>query len=1385
MKRLFNFLKLTAALGLLISGCTTNTKSEQYSFSSDDFITSSSKQETTTSDSTSDKPSSTSKTTSSSSSSSSKSSGSSSSSRSSSSSSNSSKSSSSSSAHSSSSIPSSSSSSIPELKYYTVTWKNYDGTTLEVDTTVLEGTMPEYNGNTPSRSTDSQYIYYFHGWSPDLSPVTANVTYTATYTTELRSFTITWVDGNGATLEVDENVPYGTTPHYDGETPTKASTDQYTYSFTSWSPEVVPVVGNATYTAQFSNTVRTFTITWVNGDVIEQDDNVPYGTTPSYDGETPTKASNNQYTYTFAGWYPAVVPVVGNATYTAQFEAHTRVFTVTWKDYNGDTLEVDHDVPYGTMPSYDGVEPSREYDSHYYYFFDGWSPTISEVTKDVTYTAKYRSEVRTYTIIWKNYSGSVLETDNNVPYGANPSYDGTTPTRPSTAEFSYTFTGWSPVVSSVVGDAIYTAQFEAAKRTYTVTWKNYDNSVLETDNNVPYGTEPVYNGERPTKESTEQYDYYFDGWSPEVTTVVGDATYVATYSAVQKTFTITWKNYDHTVLEIDEDVPYGTTPTYDGSTPSKPSTNQYNYVFSGWSPNVSPVTDHTVYTATFNQVQRTYTITWKNYDGTVLETDNATYGSIPTYDGATPTRSSTAQYSYSFSGWSPAVSAVTANAIYTATYTANVRTYTVTWKNYDGTTLETDNGVTYGTTPTYNGSLPTRTATSSYNYYFSNWSPIVSEVTGNVTYTAQYEAVAVFNYSLRSYSFKSGYSVSTSNGRPWIDVLKGDEIETINKPYLETDFYANVNYDKLVADEYGPYEKAGNYTNSVTSQIMSLTGNRNPTNAPVLRRMRSIIYNGDASGISTYLNNINIDNYVASKQLFNSYSSLVDLLAVDNGGYEIRYNDGYLNNKRTGIPYLMFWSEYSSGTDYITPTTNVLKSLSNMLSLGFSDADIEDIFTYGGNKLARTVWNYNKQTAYTSFTVNTIPWAPVKSALLDLGLTSSTSVRITAGNIAVFNALFNDYLVNNKTVISNYLKARLAFDYRYLLGYSNYQTLNAYYKNLSCFNNESSYGNLSDYQVEDYFTQITLREVLENCYLEETGQQYYKNVTSNLIVSCINEYKLLIQENDWLDSSTKEAAIRKLNNMKYEALYSDAYKNMGEITISNLSSASAFSIMQAVENRKLSLAAQHLIENDTGTWMTYHSYTVNGFYLPSRNLFLVCNALTGGGFMGYDSETRYAMIGSVIAHEISHAFDGSGANYDETGASVDWWSNNDKLEFKAKVQKVYDFYSGIYMDQTNKVNGSTVGNEAIADMGAVRVLLRLGAKLSSFDYEKFFNTYAALWHHARLTGTYYTNRIKDTHPMNYLRCNVTVAQFEEFYTTFNITEGDGMYIPPANRVAIW
>ena len=272
-------------------------------------------------------------------------------------------------------------------------------------------------------------------------------------------------------------------------------------------------------------------------------------------------------------------------------------------------------------------------------------------------------EPETYTVTWKN-GETVLKTE-TLLYGATPSYSGTTPTKAADAQYTYSFSGWVDgegnaltADTTVTGDVTYTAEYTSTVNTYTVTWKNADGTVLETDTNVAYGTTPSYDGETPTKAADAQYTYSFSGWVDgegnaltEATTITSDVTYTAVFSSTVNTYTVTWKNGE-TVLKT-ETLPYGATPKYEGETPTKAADAQYTYTFKGWTPEITEVTGNVTYTAEYTSTVNTYTVTWKNADGTVLKTETLSYGAMPIYSGTTPTKAADAQYTYTFKGWTP------------------------------------------------------------------------------------------------------------------------------------------------------------------------------------------------------------------------------------------------------------------------------------------------------------------------------------------------------------------------------------------------------------------------------------------------------------------------------------------------------------------------------------------------------------------------------------------------------------------------------------------------------------------------------------------------------------------------------------------------------------
>lgn len=318
----------------------------------------------------------------------------------------------------------------------------------------------------------------------------------------------------------------------------------------------------------------------------------------------------------------------------------------------------------------------------------------------------------------------------------------------------YSFIGWSTSTGGSVQYTDKSSYTATADITLYAVWekntleKIYFTVTFKVDN-VQYGEiQNIENGHpaaapvNPIKMATEQYEYTFTGWDKAFDNITENIVINAQFNSTIRGYTIVFQNYDDTLLQSTS-VEYGIMPEYIGAIPTKASTVEFNYTFSGWSPAVTEVIGAVIYTATFNSTVRTYpapvityTITW-NVEGTT-STISVSSGAMPSYGSTTPTKASTSEFDYTFRGWSPAITAATANAAYTAQFNSVTRNYTITW-DIEGVTSTTS--VAYGATPSY-GSIPAKSGTANYYYEFDCWSPDIATVTGAATYTAQFNPVS-------------------------------------------------------------------------------------------------------------------------------------------------------------------------------------------------------------------------------------------------------------------------------------------------------------------------------------------------------------------------------------------------------------------------------------------------------------------------------------------------------------------------------------------------------------------------------------------------------------------------------------------------------------------
>ena len=319
----------------------------------------------------------------------------------------------------------------------------------------------------------------------------------------------------------------------------------------------------------------------------------------------------------------------------------------------------------------------------------------------------------------------------------------------------------------------------------------------------------------------------------------------------------------------------------------------------------------------------------------------------------------------------------------------------------------------------------------------------------------------------------------------------------------------------------------------------------------------------------------------------------------------------------------------------------------------------------------------------------------------------------------------------------------------------------------------------------------TLSVPMDNMYIRKYCSEEMRNDITDIINKLIESYREILNEEDWLSDATREKALEKLNNMTVRSVYPDKLGDWSEFEIADPDKGGsvldaeldASKFMDKLERGKINTKVDKTVWDQSIMPVS----TVNAYYNPYDNSINILAGMLSSPIYDKDAsfEENMGGIGVVIGHEISHAFDAAGSQYDKDGRLKNWWTDEDRAAFSERAQKLIDYYNKLEPLPGIKYNGEHVQGEAIADLGGVKSTLRVASKEKDFDYDKYFTNIASGWAVKRLKSEETKRITQDEHPVPYLRINIPVQQYDEFVETYDVKEGDGMYVAPEDRICVW
>ena len=297
-----------------------------------------------------------------------------------------------------------------------------------------------------------------------------------------------------------------------------------------------------------------------------------------------------------------------------------------------------------------------------------------------------------------------------------------------------------------------------------------------------------------------------------------------------------------------------------------------------------------------------------------------------------------------------------------------------------------------------------------------------------------------------------------------------------------------------------------------------------------------------------------------------------------------------------------------------------------------------------------------------------------------------------------------------------------------------------------------------------------------------------------LVENLLRAYESSIRDLTWMTPATKERALEKLSKITTKIGYTEKWRDYSKLEVAPDDLLGNLRRSAEVEYQRMINKLGSPVDR-TEWFMT--PQTVNAYYNPGSNEIVFPAAILQPPFFDFEADdaVNYGSIGSVIGHEISHAFDDQGSKYDGDGNLNNWWTDEDRAAFRKLTSQLVDQYNSYSPLEGKNVNGELTLGENIADLSGMSIaykgyLLSLDGKPAPVldgwtGPQRFFIGWCQSWRRKYRDAEMVRRLLTDPHSPAKYRGNGPLMNFDPFYNAFQLKQGDGLFRPNSERIRIW